>query len=227
MAKSPKIIVKYASPTFTLRDIVGAVGHQETIDRASKHLDADRLYDWPDTCRILQELNSKIPALGSVDNVNLLNVLSCVAPPYEVFSDAIYIGGFHTPGKRLPHPDHSILLNQYMSNSFELEYSVKNRVLQYLVGVWAARSYIQFVNRLCHLDNIVIMLYGNRCFTICLYANVSDEDMARMESNIKESTLQTLQTADAEAFLSWAFPTIPKKKLGWDGDSWPLKLGGE
>ncbi|MEZ6191968.1 MAG: hypothetical protein R3C45_11880 [Phycisphaerales bacterium] len=73
----------------------------------------------------------------------------------------------------------------------------------------------------------MIMLEGNRCFTICLYANVSDEDMARMESNLKESTLQTLQTADANSFLSRAFPVIPEKKTGWDGDSWPLKLGGE
>ena len=220
MSDTPEIIVKYACPTFTYEDIVGAIGEEETVERACKYLEADRPYDWHESCRIIQELDSRLPCLGSVDGIDLIHLLRCVAPLYEIHEDAVYIRGYNAHKKRKPHENKSMFHNKYMNNMCELEYIVKNRVLQYLVGVWATRSYIQFLSRLSNLDNIVIMLYGTSDFTVCLYTNVSLDDIALIESNLMDSSQLTLEAANADDFLSWAFPIIPRKKTGYDADLW-------
>ena len=227
MCKTPEMIVTHASPMFTFTEIVQALRSREAEELAQKHLNQNRVYDWTDTSRIIQELNSRCSGLGAVDNVDLFALLRCVAPLYEVYGDAVYTRRYGPRGKSRPHKDKNLLLNHYMANSVELKHIVTNRVLQCLTGVFAARSHIHFTRHVKHLNNTFILLEGSECFSICLYANVTEDQIEQIKTRLKQSTPQKLKTTTAEEFLDWAFPVIPRKKLGWDADSWDLCLSGE
>lgn len=188
------IEVRTTEPTFAPSDVKRYIGRTSVERRVS----------WPEVAQLASGKHRKLPFDGSP---YLLAVLS---PDFALTPHGLFLHGMPPHGivEANYAREHGRFTSEGLNNHVHLAHFTKSRVAQFEIGVRAIRQWIHTISAMPDPPaRVTLYLNGSTHFTICVYSEATDEELAELDQRIGGD----LVMRSAAAFLDWGAPRV---KLG-------------